>query len=51
MSLDTGSDSSALENGVVVGAKPSIFPFFIGLDLRDRFARSLLGKNGYFIVF
>ena len=25
--------------------------FFIGLDLRDRFARSLLGENGYFIVF
>ena len=25
--------------------------FFIGLDLRDSFSRSLLGENGYFIVF
>ena len=25
--------------------------FYIGLDLRDRFARSLLGENGYFFVF
>ena len=26
VSLDTGNDSSALENVLVVGAKPSIFP-------------------------